>query len=89
MFLWRTGTSFDTTMNKYTSAAYPAGIDPRHPAILRAFGTLNSSVDTVNGTIPEGIDFVHPMSLVHPTDSKITSASLQKASSKPLLTEIS
>lgn len=89
MFLWRTGTSFDTTINKYTSAAYPAGIDPRHPASLRAFGTFNISVDTINSTIPEGIDFVHPMSLVHPKDSNTSSGSLQNTSSTTMLTEIS
>ena len=89
MFLWRTGTSFDTTMNKYTSAAYPAGIDPRDPAILRAFGTLNSSVDTVNGTMPEGVNFVHPISLVRPKDSNSSSGRFQKISRETLLTEIS
>lgn len=66
MFLWENGALFDSMMNKYTSAPFPAGIDPRSPAILKVFTAFNSSVDTFNGTILEGIDFSHPTPLVHP-----------------------
>ncbi|CAF9943552.1 MAG: hypothetical protein ALECFALPRED_000603 [Alectoria fallacina] len=66
LFLWKNGASFDRIMNKYTSAPYPAGIDPRTPIILKAFNALNSSVNILNGTLPEGIDFSHPAPLVHP-----------------------
>ena len=53
IFLWQNGASFETTMNEYTSAEFPAGIDPRRPAILKAF---NNSGNTVNRTLPERID---------------------------------
>ena len=56
LFLWENGATFDDTMNKYTSADFPAGIDPRFPAILKSFGPFNRTVDTFNGTLPEGID---------------------------------
>ena len=65
MFLWENGAAFDATMNKYMTAAFPAGIDPRNPAILRMLATLNSSVDTLNGTVPEGIDLISPVSLAN------------------------
>lgn len=66
MFLWRNGAVFDNTMNKYTSAAFPAGIDPRFPAILKAFGPFNKTLDTFNGTLFQGIEFTHPTSFAHP-----------------------
>lgn len=47
-------------MNNYTSAAFPAGIDPRTPEIVKALGSFNGSVEILNGTLPEGIDFIHP-----------------------------
>ena len=65
MFLWENGAAFDATMNKYMTAAFPAGIDPRSPAILKMLATFNSSVDTLNGTVPEGIDLISPVSLVN------------------------
>ena len=66
MFLWQNGAVFDNVINKYTSAPFPAGIDPKVPAILKAFGSSNSSVDTFNGTTPEEVDFNHPTSVAHP-----------------------
>ena len=69
-------------MNEYTSARFPAGIDPRRPATLKAFGVLNSSMDTVNGTILEGMDLVHLMSLKHPNN-------LNNTASEALFTESS
>ncbi|KAL9074319.1 MAG: hypothetical protein Q9161_002305 [Pseudevernia consocians] len=66
MFLWQNGAVFDNVINMYTSAPFPAGIDPRVPAILKAFGSSNSSVDTFNGTTPEEVDFNHPTSVAHP-----------------------
>ena len=62
MFLWENGAAFDVTMNKYMTAAFPVGIDPRYPAILKTLATFNSSVDILNGTVPEGIDLVSPVS---------------------------
>lgn len=64
MFLWQNRAAFDSTMNRYMSAPFPAGIDPREPAILKVFGPYNSSVDAFNGTLPEGIEFGRPMPLV-------------------------
>ena len=65
MFIWETGAAFDATMNKYMTAGFPAAIDPRFPAILKMLTTFNSSADTLNGTVPEGIDLISPVSLLN------------------------
>ncbi|CAD6572434.1 MAG: hypothetical protein ASARMPRED_005333 [Alectoria sarmentosa] len=77
MFLWENGASFDSIINKYTSAPFPTGIDPRSPAILKVFTAFNSSVDTFNGTILEGIDFSHSTPLVHPNILNGSSGDIQ------------
>lgn len=66
MFLWQNGAIFENTINKYTSASFSAGIDPTTPAILKVFGPVDGSVDTSNGTLPEGINLSHPASLISP-----------------------
>ena len=50
-------------MNMYTSAGSPAGIDPSTPGIVKVLDSFNGSVEIFNGTLPEGIDFIHPTSL--------------------------
>ena len=62
MFIWENGAAFDATINKYMTAAFPAGIDPRFPAIVKMLATFNSSVDTLNGTVSEGINLISPVS---------------------------
>ena len=66
MFLWQNGSPFDSTMNKYTSAAFPTGIDPRTPAILEAFGAFNSSLDSFIATLPGGTNTSYRTSLEYP-----------------------
>lgn len=63
MFLWRNGAPFDTIMNRHSSAAFQAGIDPRNPTILRATNAFNNSMNDVNGTLPGRIEQGHPVSL--------------------------
>lgn len=89
MFLWQNGAVFDSTMNKYTSAPFPAGIDPRTPAILKAFGTFNNSVDTFNRTLPEGLDIIYPTSLVHPNVLNSSSGPSHSTAIDTLLTDLS
>lgn len=66
MFLWQNGAIFENMINKYMSASFSAGIDPTNPAILKVFGPVDGSVDTSNGTLPEGINLSHPASLISP-----------------------
>lgn len=66
MFLWQNGAAFDSVMNKYTSAPFPAGIDPRTPHILKTFEAFNSSVNTPNDTLPEGVKTSRSASLIPP-----------------------
>lgn len=87
MFLWKNGATFDSTINKYTSAPFPAGIDPRTPEVVKAFGPFNSTVHIFNDTLPEGIDFVHPMSLANANALNSSSGPFHNTAVDSLLTE--
>ena len=89
MFLWENGAIFDATINKYMTAAFPAGIDPRFPAILKMLATSNSSVDTLNGTVPEGIDLIHPVSLLNSNVLKVGPGLSPNATDHSILAESS
>ena len=36
VYVWQDGAYFDTTMNYYMNAPFPAGIDPSNPRILQS-----------------------------------------------------
>ena len=88
MFLWQNRAAFDSTMNRYMSAPFPAGIDPREPAIVKAFGPYNNSVDAFNGTLPEGIEFGHLTPLVNASVLGISSAPSPSTVIDTLLTDL-
>jgi hypothetical protein len=42
--MWQDGAVFDTVLNRYTSSAFPTGIDPRAPGSLQVFASTSSEV---------------------------------------------
>ena len=46
--MWENGAPFESVLNAYTSAAFPAGIDPSKPGGILAFSS-NASSSLLNG----------------------------------------
>jgi len=53
--MWKNGAIFETVLNRYTSAAFPAGVDPRHPASLQVFSSNGSASPLSNSSNAESL----------------------------------
>ncbi|KAL2046437.1 hypothetical protein N7G274_001884 [Stereocaulon virgatum] len=45
VFIWKNGSPFEDTLNDYTSAAFPFGIDPTNPTILKIAKNISDGMN--------------------------------------------